>query len=104
MEAHVTFAKTQRRSVKAASPKAAPRKEAPTRSSSQIAPFGDLPWLRYLPKEESKEVVRSAKALAKAGDYSALAQLLIEWKATAEVYADPELFAQLTAAEDGVDL
>ena len=99
MEAHAAFTSSLRRSATVAPPKA-----APSRSSSKLTSFNDLPWLQHLPKEERKEVLRDAKALAKAGDFSALAQLLVEWKATAEIYADPELFARLTAAEDGVDL
>jgi hypothetical protein len=58
-----------------------------------------LPWVRLLPPEDSdtflREFLKTAEACASAGNTAALAQLVHEWKATAEVHADPALAARL---------
>lgn len=63
-----------------------------------------LIWLRYLPKAERQQFRLEANTLRKKGDEAGLKQLLIEWKATAEIYADPALFAELRTPEDDIDL
>lgn len=59
-----------------------------------------MPWVRYLPAHEvrlfSVELVDTLAAGAELDNTAAVAQLLTEWKATAEVHADPELRTALT--------
>lgn len=54
-----------------------------------------LPWVRLLPDQEqitfAHEFVSTAEASGSLGSPAALAQLLIEWRHTAEVHSDPEL-------------
>ena len=58
------------------------------------------PWTEYLPNEERQqfmeEFARELAAAASIGDFKAVVQFLHEWKATAEVYADPELLRTLS--------
>ena len=58
------------------------------------------PWTEYLPDEERtqfvEEFARELAAAASVGDFKPVAQFLHEWKATAEVYADPELLRLLS--------
>ncbi|MEW1760568.1 hypothetical protein AB0393_29150 [Streptomyces cyaneofuscatus] len=60
-----------------------------------------FPWVRYLPahdvREFSVELVGALGAAVDLDSTAAVAQLLAEWKHTAEVHADPELYAALTA-------
>ena len=54
-----------------------------------------FPWVRHLPAHEmrwfSVELVETLGAAAELDNSAAVAQLVTGWKATAEVYADPEL-------------
>lgn len=65
-----------------------------------VALTDEFPWLDLLPADELPQFVadfiRSAQASAELGQWSVLAQTLREWKATAAIYADPELLRQLT--------
>jgi len=58
-----------------------------------------IPWLAFLPEERRQEFLddffRSAEAAAELGVMTPLAQLVREWQATATIYADPELAAEL---------
>jgi len=58
-----------------------------------------IPWLSFLPVAERQaflaEFFRTAEAAAELGVMTPLAQLLREWQATAAIYADPELAAEL---------
>lgn len=58
-----------------------------------------LPWARFLPPAErerfTREFLATAEASGAAGNTAALAQLIHEWKATAEVWSDPKLAAEL---------
>jgi len=58
-----------------------------------------LPWARLLPTHERETFVRefleTAEACASVGNNAPLAQLVHEWKATADIYADPALAADL---------
>ncbi|MEJ8662322.1 hypothetical protein [Streptomyces sp. MS1.AVA.4] len=60
-----------------------------------------FPWVRYLPahdvREFSVELVESLGAAGELDNTAAVAQLITEWKHTAEVHADPELRAALIA-------
>lgn len=58
-----------------------------------------IPWLSFLPASRRQEFLvdffRTAEAAAELGVMTPIAQLLREWKATAVIYADPELAAEL---------
>jgi hypothetical protein len=60
----------------------------------------EFPWLSLLPSAELPQFVadftRSARISAELGQWSVLAETVRQWKATATVYADPELLRQLT--------
>ncbi|MGW8955833.1 hypothetical protein [Streptomyces sp. NPDC055709] len=60
-----------------------------------------FPWVRYLPahdvREFSVELVESLRAATDLDNTAAVAQLITEWRHTAEVHADPELRAALIA-------
>jgi hypothetical protein len=60
----------------------------------------EFPWLSLLPSAELPQFVtdftRSARISAELGQWSVLAETVREWKATAAVYADPEILRQLT--------
>ncbi|MGW0694943.1 hypothetical protein [Streptomyces sp. NPDC002738] len=59
-----------------------------------------FPWARYLPAHEvrdfSVELVCALGAATELDNTAAAAQLITEWRHTAEVHADPELYAVLT--------
>ncbi|MBA4866195.1 hypothetical protein H1V43_33715 [Streptomyces sp. PSKA54] len=61
---------------------------------------GAFPWVCYLPahdvREFSVELVEALGAAAELDNTAAVAQLITEWRHTAEVHADPELYAALT--------
>ncbi|GHG62762.1 hypothetical protein [Streptomyces griseocarneus] len=74
--------------------------------SDQISRLTDgfaaaFPWLRFLPEEQRHQFVRdlidTARASTDLGIINPIAQVITEWKHTAEVYADPELQAALMA-------
>ncbi|MFD1522605.1 hypothetical protein [Pseudonocardia yunnanensis] len=58
-----------------------------------------------LPESERRrfatDVVRAFEASAESGRWSALAQVIVEWKATAAIYADPALVEELSRPLDG---
>ena len=58
-----------------------------------------LPWVRFLPTEEldelASEFVATAEAAAAIGNTVAISQVLTEWRHTAEIYADHELYQAL---------
>jgi hypothetical protein len=64
-----------------------------------------LPWARFLPDEAvdelAAEFVDIVRAAAGLNNTAPVIQLLVEWRHTAEVYADPELYAALTRPTDG---
>ncbi|MFC4517978.1 DUF6247 family protein [Streptomyces ehimensis] len=66
-----------------------------------------FPWVRYLPthdvREFSVELVEALQAAVELDNTAAVAQLITEWRHTAEVHADPELYAALTT-DSGEDL
>ena len=57
-------------------------------------------WVEFLPGRAryrfAEELTRTLLAAASVDLYASVAQLVREWKATAEIYADPELARQLT--------
>jgi len=60
-----------------------------------------LPWVRFLPVADidamADELVSTTEAAAAIGNTATVSQLLIEWRHTAEIHADPELYRALTA-------
>jgi hypothetical protein len=63
-----------------------------------------LPWVRFLPasalSEFAADLVGTVNAAAALRNMTPVAQLLAEWRHTAEVHADPELLAVLTRHHD----
>jgi hypothetical protein len=66
-----------------------------------------FPWVRHLPQDAWKEFAAEwLDALAAAGELdngAAVETVVAAWQHTAEIYADPELFAILTRDHDGTD-
>lgn len=64
-----------------------------------------LPWVRFLPADAVDELVQefieTTRAAAEINNVAPIAQLLTEWRHTAEVYADPELNAILAGPHHG---
>jgi hypothetical protein len=58
-----------------------------------------IPWVTFLPERSRQtfveELIRTAEAAGEIGSMAPLAQLLIEWKATAAIHADPALAVEL---------
>ena len=57
-------------------------------------------WVEFLPRRDrdlfAEELTRTLLAAASVDVYASVAQLVREWRATAEIHADPELARQLT--------
>lgn len=66
-----------------------------------------FPWVRHLPEDAWPEFAAEwLEALSAAGELdngAAVEGIVAGWRSTAEVYADPELFAILTREHDGTD-
>jgi hypothetical protein len=66
-----------------------------------------FPWVRYLPDDAKREFTAewldALSSAASIGNSAAAAVLIAEWRSTAEVYADPELYAALTGPLGGTD-
>ena len=58
-----------------------------------------IPWVTLLPAGDRdafvKDLIRTAEAAGELGSMAPLAQLLVEWKATAATHADPSLAIEL---------
>jgi hypothetical protein len=58
-----------------------------------------LPWTRFLPAAElatfAREFAETLEACASIGNMNRVGELLRDWKATAEIHADPALAAEL---------
>jgi hypothetical protein len=63
-----------------------------------------FPWVRFLPVESHRqfldEFVGTLRASLELDNFTPVAQLITEWKHTAELYADPDLLAQITRTAD----
>lgn len=64
-----------------------------------------FPWVRFLPADDVRafvvDLVETLRAADSIDNPAPVVQVITEWRHTAEVHADPELFAQLTTdAED----
>jgi hypothetical protein len=66
-----------------------------------------FPWVRYLPEGAHEEFAAEwLDALSAAGELdnsAAVEGIIAAWRSTAEIYADPELYAILTRDLDGTD-
>jgi hypothetical protein len=64
----------------------------------------EFPWLDLLSEADRRQFasdfVRAVQASAELGRWSVLAQVVVEWKATAAVFADPVLAEELTRPVD----
>lgn len=64
----------------------------------------EFPWLSLLPADAVSqfvdEFVKAARISAELGQWSVMAETLRGWKATALIYADPDVLAQLTGPLD----
>jgi hypothetical protein len=62
-----------------------------------------LPWSRFLPvgdvEQLATEFVATTEAVGSTGNLAPLAQLLTEWRHTAEIHADPELYHAVTRGD-----
>jgi hypothetical protein len=58
-----------------------------------------FPWVRLLPADDraafAKELVETLQACATVGNLARIEEIFHEWKATAEIHADPDLAARL---------
>lgn len=65
----------------------------------------EMPWTRFLPDDARKtfvdEFISCSEASTAVGDLAPLAALVHEWKATAAIYADPELATELQRSLPG---
>ena len=66
-----------------------------------------LPWARFLPppalEEFAGEFAETLEACASIGNMNRIAEVLADWKATAEIYADPALASDLQRPLEGTD-
>ena len=64
----------------------------------------EFPWVELLPDPDRHrfvaDFVRAVSASAELGRWSVLEQVLVEWKATAAIHADPALAEDLTRPLD----
>ncbi len=63
-----------------------------------------FPWATFLPKRDRAifvdELTTTLMAVAGMDNYAPVGQLLREWKATAEIHADPKLARRLRRSID----
>ncbi|MFC1434920.1 hypothetical protein ACEZDB_30190 [Streptacidiphilus sp. N1-3] len=73
---------------------------APRELLLQVLPAA-FPWVKYLPREDreafARQLFKELTASESLESSAPVAQLIIAWQHTAEVHADPELFAVLTS-------
>jgi hypothetical protein len=66
-----------------------------------------FPWVRFLPKEAIQEflieLVHTAHACAALDTMAPLEPVVVAWRNTAEIYADPETLGALTGPLAGTD-
>jgi Family of unknown function (DUF6247) len=66
-----------------------------------------FPWVRHLPEdawgEFAAEWLDTLSAAGELDNNAAVEAVVAAWQHTAEIYADPELFAILTREHDGTD-
>jgi len=66
-----------------------------------------FPWVRHLPDDEKHEFAAewldTLTAATELDNNAAVEVLVAEWRSTAEIYADPELYAILTRKHDTIE-
>ncbi|WP_454854622.1 hypothetical protein [Promicromonospora soli] len=66
---------------------------------------GALPWMRFLPHADAEamtaEFIDATQAAAVLGNTAAIYHLVVEWRHTAEVHADPDLRRAIVGPEVG---
>jgi len=66
-----------------------------------------FPWVQFLPTEDVRaflaELVKTLRGAADLGNMAPLEPVVAAWKATAEIYADPELRKAAITPLDGTD-
>jgi hypothetical protein len=66
-----------------------------------------FPWVRFLPRDDVQaflvELVETLRAASSVGNMAALEPVVAAWRATAEIYSDPDLLKAATAPLDGTD-
>lgn len=66
-----------------------------------------FPWVRHLPEDEAKEFaaewLATLTSSAAMENNAAVEGVVASWRSTAEIYADPELYAILTRKVDKID-
>ncbi len=66
-----------------------------------------FPWVRFLPEEDVRaflvELIEVSRAAVELDSVAPIAQVITEWKHTAEVWADPQLAAALLRPSTGED-
>jgi Family of unknown function (DUF6247) len=66
-----------------------------------------FPWIRHLPEDErgefAAEWLATLTAAAEMDNNAAVETVVATWQHTAEIYADPELYAILTREVDRID-
>jgi hypothetical protein len=66
-----------------------------------------FPWVRHLPESAQREFAAewlgTLSAAADLDNNAAVEVVVAEWRSTAEIYADPELYAIATRELDGTD-
>jgi hypothetical protein len=66
-----------------------------------------FPWVQFLPKDDVRaflvELVDTIRAASSVGNMAAVEPVVAAWKATAEIYSDPELLKAATTRLDGTD-
>jgi hypothetical protein len=63
-----------------------------------------FPWVRFLPPNEvrefTKELTETLQAADSIDNLTPVSELIAQWRHTAEIYADPDLYAALTSDSD----
>lgn len=82
------------------------REPAVTALAVQVLP-SVFPWVRHLPEETwpefAAEWLETLLAATDLDNNAAVEGVIAAWRSTAEVYADPELFAILTRKHDTIE-
>ncbi|MBB5807175.1 hypothetical protein F4560_006943 [Saccharothrix ecbatanensis] len=64
-----------------------------------------FPWMRHLPREDREgfvvELVETMRSTAELNTEAPVEMVIIGWRNTAEIHADPELLAALTRPHEG---
>ena len=81
--------------------------QEPSREVLRSSLTGVFAWTRFLPDdavdEFLAELVDVARASAEIRNLRPVAQVIVEWQHTAEIYADPELYRRLTREHSSED-